>query len=1427
MSVRRKVIIIKKYFANFIVNCKNLFALVAILLIIPSIIGFIATKTNYDILVYLPKDIETLKGQQVLADDFNMGAFSISIVEDLSSEELLKYEKEIRKIECVNDVMSIDDITGTAIPKEILPQEFLNKLAKNNTKLLLITFSTGTSDEQTTKAIDEITNMSNNIKVGGMSSMVKDMRTMVDSQITIFIILAVICCLIVLMITLDSYIIPFLLLLNIGIAVLYNMGTNIIFGEISYITKAIAAVLQLGVTTDFSIFLYHRYEEAKNKYKTRNEAMKNALEETMEAVIGSSLTTIAGFLALCSMKLTLGSDLGLVMAKGVLIGIITVLTLFPAILLIFDKAITKTKHKPLIPKFNFLNGFVIKHYKLIFIIFLILLLPAYLSQSHTKIYYQIDTSIPDDYSYTIAAKTLKEDYNMITQEMVLANSKMSDAKLNKMIKDIESIDGISSVLSSNLLQSYGFAKDILPDKIRNIFESKRYKLIIINSDYELASEELNKQIIELNRIVKSYDKNNIIAGEGPLMNDMVEISAADLKNVNYVSIAIIFIIMLLVLKSISLPILLVITIEFAIFINMGVPYWMGTEMPFVSSIVIGTIQLGATIDYAILLTTKYLAERKNKKTKLDSAKIALDTSTSSIFASAMCFFAATFSVFCISKVDMISSLCLLMSRGAIISMFVVILVLPSILIIFDKLILQTTWSFRKGSIKMKKMIKKGTVWLLLISFFIEATPVWAVSKEETIYAKVSSNGDLLSSIVYEYLAGSDSALINDKSSLKNITNVSGNEKYEMQDDKLVWEANGNNIYYSGTTDKDLPITLNIKYYLNEEEKAIEDIIGKKGKIKIIIEYKNNLKHQVLINNKIETLYTPFIVATTSLLPNENNKNIKVSSGKVIDNGNTSLIVGLSSPGLYESLDLKELKDLDKLEISYETDCFELSSIYAVATSKIFDKDDLNILNNVKNLYQGIDALQDNMNLLVDGSKMLADGTTEFNKAIGSLSNQYYSYRNMDKKEIISKITPLFEKMLNEISPALEEKVIAESIEVIKNHENELVKAIASSSAKNTKEVINGEIDRIVANINFEEYIKEIIGSDLTYILLNDESIKELTNSFKDALEEELNNEISSVINSALTDISNNMVTGINSSTRDNDIEYLVSNYGLTYDEASAIVDKISIDTKNDIMLNLINNKNTITTKITNDIITNLTNKDYIKNLIKNYITNVNNKVISIIANNPKLLEYQKELVGRIASFIKNELTKEAIIQKYNDASNYIQNVSDTIIEKIATDIANKYTITLTSEVISNLVTEELNSVNIDDELSNILNEYEKDINTKLNIVDQKIDLLSSSVSQLNDGANLLADGLNRYNEEGIKKINNLVNGNIKSLTSKIDALTKLSSEYKTLDDINNNTEGSSKIIFMIDSIKKQNDKVLNDKVIENETLWDKIKGLFK
>ena len=685
--------------ADFIVKNKKFILILNLILLIPAIIGFSLTKTNYDILVYLPSDIETLKGQNILKDDFKMGAFSVSLVDnDISDKELITLENKIREIDCVNDVVSINDITGTTIPLEMLPKKFVDHVSTDDSKLLLITFSTGTSDEETTDAVKEIEELSSSIKVGGMSAMSLDMRRLVESQTFTYVLLAVVCCLIILMISLDSYIVPLILLGNIGVSILFNMGTNIMFGEISYITKAIAAVLQLGVTTDFSIFLYHKYEAAKKTKKANDEAMSEAISETMTSVIGSSLTTIAGFLALCSMKFGLGKDIGLVMAKGVIFGVLTVLTFYPALLLMSDKLIQKTKHKPLIPKFKFIKPIVTKGYKWIFIVFLILLIPAYLSQKNTSVYYKLDTSIPEDYNYSIVSKKLKEDYGLISQSMILVNKDMDSSDMNNMIDEINDLDGIDSVLSSDVLVKYGISSNILPSKIRNILETDNYKLILVNSNYEIASDEINEQIKYLNTIIKKYDKNAILAGEGPLMNDLVEITEIDFRNVNYVSIGVIFLIMFFVLRSISLPALLVLSIEFAIFINMGVPYWHGTSIPFVSSIVIGTIQLGATIDYAILLTTKYLEERKNGKDKKTAMEKSLDSSVSSIFVSAMCFFGATFGVFVVSKIDMIGSLCLLMARGAIISMLVVMFIVPSVLLLFDKLITKTTLGFKKGKI---------------------------------------------------------------------------------------------------------------------------------------------------------------------------------------------------------------------------------------------------------------------------------------------------------------------------------------------------------------------------------------------------------------------------------------------------------------------------------------------------------------------------------------------------------------------------------------------------------------------------------------------------------------------------------------------------------------------------------------------------------
>ena len=681
-----------------IVENKLLILVISLLLIIPSFIGYLSTRVNYDILVYLPKDIETLKGENILTDDFHMGSFSIMVVENMTDKNLIKLEEDFREIDGVNRVVSINDFTGSTIPTDILPNEIKDKLARNNTKLVLATFENSTSDDLTLAAVQKMRDITDDkVKIGGMSAMVLDTKELFNSQMLLYVVVAVICCILVLILALDSYIVPFLLIANIGLAIIYNMGSNIIFGEICYITKAIAAVLQLGVTTDFSIFLYHKYEKAKKEYKNNNDkAMSVAIEETLTSILGSSLTTIAGFLALCTMKLTLGVDIGLVMAKGVLFGLICVVTVFPSLLLMCDKFIVKTKHKEILPKFKNLINFTIKYNKIIFITFCLLLIPAYLAQSKAPIYYKLDSSIPDDYGYSIASKKLKNNYNMISQEIVIYDKNIKDYQINNMIREINDLDGIDGVLSPTLLSESGITEDMIPKNIRSIYETDKYKMLLINSKYDIATNELNSQIDKINNIVNKYDKKAIVAGEGPLMKDLVNITSIDFKNVNYTSILIIFILMIITLKSISLPVLLVTTIEFAIFLNMGVPYFADSPIPFIASIVIGTIQLGATIDYAILMTTKYLEERKKGQDKVLAVKSAMENSINSVIVSGMCFFGATFGVGIVSTIDMIGSLCKLIARGAVISMVIVILVLPSVLLIFDGLITKTTLGFKKG-----------------------------------------------------------------------------------------------------------------------------------------------------------------------------------------------------------------------------------------------------------------------------------------------------------------------------------------------------------------------------------------------------------------------------------------------------------------------------------------------------------------------------------------------------------------------------------------------------------------------------------------------------------------------------------------------------------------------------------------------------------
>lgn len=683
-----------KKISKFITNNSKLIVIISILLLIPALIGYVHTKINYDILVYLPKDIETIKGQNILTDDFKTGAFSFVFVDNKKAVDVLKLEEKIKDIKGVNKVFSIYDVTDTTIPVEFIPDELKDKLVKKDSTLMVVTFKESTSDEGTIEAVRELRKIAKDpSKVSGMTAMVVDTMELSDQEITAYVLIAVVLCFIVLIFATDSYMVPIFLLGNIGMAILYNLGSNIMLGEISYITKAITAVLQLGVTTDFSIFLYHKYEDLKKTNKDKKKAMELAINDTFKSVIGSSLTTIAGFLALCSMDLTLGKDIGLVMAKGVLFGLLCVLIIFPSLLLLFDKQIEKTKHKNFMPKFDKLINVIVKRRNIILVIFLILIIPAIYGNNKVGVYYKLDKSLPEDLGSSIANSRLKDEYNIVSPEMVLLNKNIKKEKVEELVDKLKEVKGIDLVLSPRTITN--LPTEIMPDDLESIMDSDKYQLIIINSTYEIASDELNEQVGIVNNIVKKYDKKAIVAGEGPLMKDLTVIADHDFKMVNYASILVIFLLMLIVLKSIGLPFILILTIEFAIFVNMAIAYYTGVTLPFIASIVVGTIQLGATIDYAILMSTTYLKERTKEKNKEKAMKETLSSCVPSIFISALCFFGATFGVSVYSKIDMIGSICTLLSRGAIISMIVVIFILPSLLLLFDKLIMKTTKNMKE------------------------------------------------------------------------------------------------------------------------------------------------------------------------------------------------------------------------------------------------------------------------------------------------------------------------------------------------------------------------------------------------------------------------------------------------------------------------------------------------------------------------------------------------------------------------------------------------------------------------------------------------------------------------------------------------------------------------------------------------------------
>ena len=680
---------------KWIAKHRVLMLLIGFLLVIPSVIGIANTRVNYDLLSYLPEHLETVKGQDIMVDEYGMGAFSMVVVENMKMKDIQALEDKFSEVPHVKDVLWYDDVADISLPVEMIPKDLREAFFKGNATMMLVLFDDTTSSDNSMEAVEEMRKIADEqCFISGMTGVVADIKNLALKELPIYVVIAALLSLLVLELTSGSFVVPVLFLISIGLAILYNLGSNIFLGETSYITKALTAVLQLGVTMDYSIFLLNSYEENKRRFPGEKErAMGHAIANTFKSVAGSSVTTIAGFIALCVMTFALGRDLGIVMAKGVLIGVICCVTILPSLVLVFDKAIEKTQHRHLLNNMDRPSTFITKHYKAWILIFLVLLFPAIYGNNHTEIYYNIAESLPDTLDSNVANATLKEDFDMSNIHMVLMDKNMDSLDKQKMFDQIDQVEGVKWTISKNSLIGPSVPDSMIPSDIKSMLQSDDYEIAFICSEYESATDQVNEQIAQIDQIVKLYDTTGMVIGEAPLMNDLQDVTDTDLIRVNALSIIAIFIIIMIVFKSISLPIILVAVIEFAIMVNMAIPYYQGTSLPFVASIVIGAIQLGATVDYAILMTTRYQKERQRGKDKMEAISIAHKISMPSIISSGLSFFAATFGVACYSQVEMIGSICTLLARGAIISMIVVILVLPAMFMIFDKVICKTSIGF--------------------------------------------------------------------------------------------------------------------------------------------------------------------------------------------------------------------------------------------------------------------------------------------------------------------------------------------------------------------------------------------------------------------------------------------------------------------------------------------------------------------------------------------------------------------------------------------------------------------------------------------------------------------------------------------------------------------------------------------------------------
>lgn len=692
-------------FSKAVVKYRIPILILTLLLMVPSVVGMAATRVNYDMLTYLPEDMETVIGQEELLEDFHKGAFTFLIFEDMSAKDVAQIKEKVEKIPHVDTVLWYDSAAELSVPMELLPDTLYQAFNTTHSTMMAVFFDTGTSEDATMQAVKDIRAVcGKQCFVSGMTALVVDLKELCEQEEPIYVGLAVVLACAAMLLFLDGWLIPFVFLLSIGAMILLNMGTNYFFGEISYITKALSAVLQLAVTMDYSIFLWHSYNEQREKTDKNKEAMAKAIDETLTSVIGSSVTTISGFIALCFMSFTLGQDLGLVMAKGVLLGVLGCVTVLPALILVLDKPLQKTKHKSLIPDMKGFAGKIIKVFPIFLILFVAVIAPAYYGyeKANDEVYYDMGECLPEDMNYVIANAKLRDDFQIASTHMILADAGLTKKEVKHMIEEMEAVDGVKYVLGMESVVGSRVPQEILPDSVKSVLESDKWELLLINSEYAPASDKVNEQLTELNRILKEYDDKGMLIGEAPCLKDMIETTDHDFAVVTTVSIVAIFVIIMLVEKSLSLPIILITVIEVGIFINLGLPHYLNQSMAFITPICISTIQLGATVDYAILMTTRYKTERIGGKDKKDAVWTALYTSIPSILVSGMGMFAATFGVALYSDIEIVSSMCMLMARGALISMLLVTFVLPAMFMLLDRIICRTTWDMRRIPLRGNK-----------------------------------------------------------------------------------------------------------------------------------------------------------------------------------------------------------------------------------------------------------------------------------------------------------------------------------------------------------------------------------------------------------------------------------------------------------------------------------------------------------------------------------------------------------------------------------------------------------------------------------------------------------------------------------------------------------------------------------------------------